>query len=75
MKTLRLQNEPSQKNEIIKSPIEIKLRKFDSFSAGRNDTTISNLHHEQKQPSQQLLEQSQQMIHKQQQHQYQQQVH
>ena len=37
-----LQNELSQKNEIIKSLMEIQSTVFDSLSAGRNDQTISD---------------------------------
>ena len=48
-----LQNELSQKNEIIKSLMEIQSTVFDSLSAGRNDQTISDQqqqqHHQQQQ--------------------------
>ena len=56
-----LQNEPAQKNEIIKSLIEIQSTVFVSLSAGRNDQTISN-QQQQQQKSQQLLEQNQQIF-------------
>ena len=56
-----LQNEPAQKNEIIKSFLEIESTVFDSLSATRNNPrSISNLHHQQHQQSQQLLEENQQ---------------
>ena len=56
-----LQNELAQKNEIIKSFLEIQSTVFDSLSAARNNPrSISNLHHQQHQQSQQLLEQNQQ---------------
>ena len=46
-----LQNELSQKNEIIKSLMEIQSTVFDSLSAGRNDHVISDQqqqqHHQQ----------------------------
>ena len=41
------QNELSQKNEIIKSLMEMQSTVFDSLSAGRNDQTISD---QQQQP-------------------------
>ena len=37
-----LQNEPAQKNEIIKSIMEIQSTVFDSLSTGRNYQTISD---------------------------------
>ena len=60
-----LQNELSQKNEIIKSLMEIQSTVFDSLSAGRNDQTISDQqqqHHHQKQQQQQEQQQSQQLL-------------
>ena len=76
-----LQNELSQKNEIIKSLMEIQSTVFDSLSAGRNDQTISDQqqqqHHNQKQQqqqqqqSQQLLEHNQQTMYEQHQQQIQ----
>ena len=55
-----LQNELSQKNEIIKSLMEIQLTVFDSSSTGRNDQTISD--QQQQQQSQQLLEHNKQCM-------------
>ena len=81
-----LQNELSQKNEIIKSLMEIQLTVFDSSSAGRIDQTISDQqqqqqhHHQQQQQqqqqqSQQLLEHNQQTMYEQHQQQIQQNQH
>ena len=74
-----LQNEPAQKNEIIKSLIEIQSTVFDSLSAGRNDQDISNQqqqHHQQQQEqSQQLLERNQLTMYEQHQQQIQQDQH
>ena len=76
-----LQNELSQKNEIIKSLMEIQSTVFDSLSAGRNDQTISDhqqqQHHQQQQQqqqqqSQQLLEHNKQTMYEQHQQQIQQ---
>ena len=77
-----LQNELSQKNEIIKSLMEIQSTVFDSLSAGRNDQTISDQqqqqqHHQQQQQQQQqqqsqhLLEHNQQTMYEQHQQQIQ----
>ena len=80
-----LQNELSQKNEIIKSLMEIQSTVFDSLSAGRNDQTISDQqqqqqhhqqqHQQQQQQSQQLLEHNQQTMYEQHQQQIQQNQH
>ena len=78
-----LQNELSQKNEIIKSLMEIQSTVFDSLSAGRNDQTISDQqqqqHHQQQQQqqqqSQQLLEHNKQTMYEQHQQQIQQNQH
>ena len=74
-----LQNELAQKNEIIKSLIEIQSTVFDSLSAGRNDQDISNQqqqHHQQQQEqSQQLLERNQLTMYEQHQQQIQQDQH
>ena len=42
-----LQNELTQKNEIVKSLTEIQLTVFDSLSVTRNGPPISDLHHKQ----------------------------
>ena len=80
-----LRNELAQKNEIIKSLMEIQSTVFDSLSAGRNDQTISDQqqqHHQQlqqqqqqQQQTQQLLEHNQQTMHKQHQQQIKQNQH
>ena len=60
-----LQNELSQKNEIIKSLMEIQLTVFDSLSAGGNDQTemiISDQQQQQHHQQQQEQQQSQQML-------------
>ena len=57
-----LQNELAQKNEIIKSLMEVQSTVFNSLSAGRNDQTISDQQQQQQQQSQQLLEHNQQTI-------------
>ena len=44
-----LQNELAQKNEIIKSPMEVQSTLFDSLSAGRNYQTISDQQQQQQQ--------------------------
>ena len=44
-----LQNEPAQKNKIIRSYMEIQWTVFDSLSTTRNDPIISDLHHEEQQ--------------------------
>ena len=56
-----LQNELAQKNEIIKSLMEIQSTEFDSLSAERNDQTISD-QQQQQQQSQQLLEHNRQCM-------------
>ena len=48
-----LQNELAQKNEIIKSPMEVQSTLFDSLSAGRNYQTISDQQKQQQQHHQQ----------------------
>ena len=78
-----LQNKLAQKNEIIKSLMEIQSTVFDSLSAGRNDQTISDQqqqqHHQQQQQqqqqSQQLLEHNKQTMYEQHQQQIQQNQH
>ena len=77
-----LQNELVQKNEIIKSLMEIQSTVFDSLSAERNDQTISDQqqqqHHQQQQQqqqSQQLLEHNKQTMYEQHQQQIQQNQH
>ena len=79
-----LQNELSQKNEIIKSLMEIQSTVFDSLSAGRNDQTISDQQQQQQhqqqqqqqqQQSQQLLEHNKQTMYEQHQQQIQQNQH
>ena len=79
-----LQNELAQKNEIIKSPMEIQSTLCDSLLAGRNYQTISDQHQQQQQQqqhqqqqqqSQQLLEHNQQTMYEQQQKQIQQNQH
>ena len=57
-----LQNELVQKNEIIKSLMEIQSTEFDSLSAERNDQTISDQQQQQQQQSQQLLEHNRQCM-------------
>ena len=57
-----LQNELAQKNEIIKSLMEVQSTVFNSLSARRNDQTISDQQQQQQQQSQQLLEHNQQTI-------------
>ena len=42
-----LQNELTQKNEIVKSLTEIQLTVFDSLSVTRNGPPIPDLHHKQ----------------------------
>ena len=75
-----LQNELAQKNEIIKSPMEIQSTLCDSLLAGRNYQTISDQHQQQQQQqqhqqqqqqSQQLLEHNQQTMYEQHQQQMQ----
>ena len=44
-----LQNEIAQKNEIIKSHVEIQSKVFDSLPAGRNDQTILDQQQQQQQ--------------------------
>ena len=68
-----LQNELAQKNEIIKSLMEIQSTVFDSLLAGRNDQTISE--QQQQQQSQQLLEHNKQTMYEQHQQQIQQNQH
>ena len=79
-----LQNELAQKNEIIKSPMEIQSTLCDSLLAGRNYQTISDQHQQQQQQqqhqqqqqqSQQLLEHNQQTMYEQHQQQIQQNQH
>ena len=61
-----LQNELDQKNEFIKSHMEIQSTEFDSLSAGRNNQTFSDQQpQQQQQQSQQLLEHNQQTMYKQ----------
>ena len=52
-----LQNELDQKNEFIKSHMEIQSTVFDSLSTGRNSQTFSD-----QQPQQQQQQQSQQFL-------------
>ena len=62
-----LQNELTQKNEIIKSLTEIQSTVFDSASAGRNDQTIADRQQQEQQQSleQQLLEHNHQTMYEQ----------
>ena len=55
-----LRNELAQKNEIIKSLMEIQSKVFDSLSVGRNDQTISDQQQQQHHHQQQLQQQQQQ---------------
>ena len=71
-----LQNKLAQKNKIIKSLMEIQSTVFDSFSAGRNDQTISDQQQQQQQQkSQQLLRHNQQTMYEQHQQQIKQNQH